>query len=179
MEQATQTNDKVAKLGQVAKLNDAAQKAFETFGQRQRFRSNTNLKRFQRELELKYKTAVDDKQLLETFKGLEDAGMGSLIIGRKSQNTRFAWQYSLRDVAKLAKGEISANEVTKIPSRPVKHRIKRANAVAVSQPIPEPVQQASATEVIIIKNGDVKRLNLTPDKIQMFQDMVSVFEKGA
>lgn len=183
MEQTTQL---VTKVGHISQLNDAAQKAFKTFEERQRFRSNTNLSRFHRELEKKYQVKVDDKALLEMFKALEGAGMGSLIIGRKSSNTRFQWQYSLRDVAKLAKGEIVASEAQKINGKAVRTVKRIVPTYRKPEVAPAPVAAAAPvavseglSEFIIIQNGDLKRFSLPADKVQIFKDLLNVFSHGA
>jgi hypothetical protein len=139
----------VTNINQVATLNEAAVAAFNTFAERQRFRSNTNLVRFHRELEEKH-GKVDEGQLLEVFKALEQAGAGSLILNRKPYKTRFAWNYSLRDVAKLAKGEIKPDELTK-----VKKPTKKVGRPAKAKPAPV-AKEEETIEVIPVFPDDVK-----------------------
>ncbi len=157
-------------LAKVATLNDAAVAAFETFSGRQRFRSNTNLRRFHRELEDKY-GKIDEKQLIETFKSLQDAGMGSLIVGRNKSKTRFAWNYSLRDVAKLAKGEVNPDEVVKI-TKPVRRYIR---PTPIQQPqTPAPIAQSDNETEVMVVNGDGKlhKYAVAPEKMGAFKALL-------
>lgn len=154
-------------LEQIPTLNDAAVAAFDVFSKRRRFRSNTNLSRFHRELELKYGT-IDENQLLETFKALENAGMGSLIMSRKKDRTRFAWNYSLKDVARMSKGEISKNEAYKI-SKP-----QRRLVVPKVQPrMVKPEPKVETVDVLVIDNGRAEKYSIPVDRIDIFKTFVN------
>lgn len=167
-------------LSKVANLNDAAVATFDVFAKRQRFRSNTNLSRFHRELEDKYGT-INEDELLQTFKGLEQAGMGSLIVGRKKTKTRFIWNYSLRDVAKLAKGEVTADDLHKIPRAKPARIIRRSAAPqpVTAAPVPAPIEQASPVlEVILLDGqGNAEKFVIPANRQDAFKMILSSLTK--
>lgn len=88
-------------LNQLKTLNDAAIATFKELSARQRYRKDTNLRRFRKALSEKHGN-IDLHQLEEVFKHMEELGLGSLVIGRDDKPTRFVWKYNLKDVAKAA-----------------------------------------------------------------------------
>lgn len=170
------------KVTKASQMNDAAVAAFDTFNARKRFRSNTNLVRFHRELEEKYGKPIQEKQLEDMFKALEQAGMGSLIVSRNKNNTRFAWNYSLRDVAKASKGGVKPEELQKVVIKAKPKIIRRGRAKAPEAPITasEPAEAPKVQEVLdvlVIRHGVVQTLQLSPEKGQLFDDMIKLFSK--
>lgn len=98
-------------LKELMTINDAAVATFEELKNRQRYRKETNLRRFRRTLIEKY-GKIDHEQLEDVFKRMESLGMGSLVIGRDDKPTRFVWKYSLREVAKAAEaGRMPKKEI--------------------------------------------------------------------
>ncbi len=172
-------------VAKVAKMNDAAIAAFDTFGKRKRFRSNTNLLRFHAELEEKYgKIKVSD--LETTFKKLQDAGFGSLIVGRKDTDTRFAWNYSLKDVAKLAQGKIKPEEVQRVVNPKSKKPIApvlTSESVEVPAPVKEetyaPTWSGKALEtdselIIIDGNGQAQKFQVNAQVKSLIESLISL-----
>ncbi len=165
-------------VAKVSKLNDAAIAAFDTFSKRKRFRSNTNLLRFHAELEEKY-GKIKESELITTFKKLQEAGLGSLIVGRKPSDTRFAWNYSLRDVAKLAKGEIKAEEVHKVmrpkPKRPISPMVTPVKEEAVDNTPVFPPLLGDSNEVIIIDgNGRAHKYQVNAQVKSLLESIISL-----
>lgn len=89
------------KLQQIASENETAKAVFSTWAQRRRFRRETNLPRFEASL-LQDGHKIVRQDFLQLFKRLEDAGIGSIIVGRHGKPNRFVWNYNLKDVAKNA-----------------------------------------------------------------------------
>lgn len=163
---------KIAPLSQIANINDAAVATFETLAQRRRFRSRTNLMRFQRELEQKFGKPIDEKELLKTFQALDLAGIGSLIIGRNKMTTSFIWNYSLRDVSKAAQGKLDTVHMKRLaPQRLVAQPKTRV----IRRPHVEFKPQVE--EVIVIQNGMARKINVPKEKADVFNQMLDVFNK--
>lgn len=70
-------------------------------GMRERARSTTNLLSVKTQLE-KMREKVSNKDYMNFWRALEEAGAGALILGRRGGQTRFQWNYSLRQIAQLA-----------------------------------------------------------------------------
>lgn len=104
----------------IAESSDTSKAIFEVLKDRKRFRRYTNLSQFNQVLLNKGYKVVED-EYFDTFKALEKAGAGSLIIGRKGNPNRFIWDYNLKDVAKAASGEeVKPQVIKRGPGRPPK-----------------------------------------------------------
>lgn len=104
----------------IAESSDTSKAIFDVLKDRKRFRRYTNLSQFNQVLLNKGYKVVED-EYFDTFKALEKAGAGSLIIGRKGNPNRFIWDYNLKDVAKAASGEeVKAQVIKRGPGRPPK-----------------------------------------------------------
>lgn len=91
-------------LKNVAGLNHTSKVIFDTLSKRLRFRRQTNLTNFHNHLINTGEKIIED-EFLDTFKGLQILGVGSLIFGRNGKPNRFKWNYNLKDVAKAAKSD--------------------------------------------------------------------------
>lgn len=106
---------------QADKINDtmeshAAKTIFKVFGKRQRFRRHTNLDLFFKVIQQEDPT-INEREFLSVFKGLQDQGAGSLVIGRKDNPTRFVWNYNLKEVANVAKRGRGLQGLDPLPKR--------------------------------------------------------------
>ncbi len=87
-------------------------------GERTRFRRKTDLSRLYRSMSDK----VPRQDFYAVFKKLAQNGAGSLIIGRRNNPDRFAWNYNLKEVAaRAAKGQ----DIQSLPELPPKARTRR------------------------------------------------------
>lgn len=156
-------------LKQVAQLNDASVALFTEFAERKRFRRNVNLKRLRRELSQKFGD-INSQQLLETFKQMQNLGLGSIIYGRGGKSTQFLWNFDLKDVAKAAKGEIKAADL--VPLRPLiqKRRKYQNRAPKSTQVVP-----TTNFEVLLVPIGsnEIKRFIIPSEHQKMFVTFLS------
>lgn len=90
-----------SKIKSVANSSVTSKAIFNALSERERYRDQLDLRKFKNDLMNKGEKIVQD-EYLETFKMLEDLGVGSLIIGRKGKPNRFKWNYNLKDVAKAS-----------------------------------------------------------------------------
>ena len=81
------------------------QSILKTMSTRQRARATTDLSRLFKSVKaLDSKMTYDD--FLSAFKQLQATGAGRLIIGRRNNSDRFAWNYNMREAASaLAAGK--------------------------------------------------------------------------
>lgn len=87
----------------VSNQSDTSRLIFKELGNRQRFRSSTDLRQFRNNLLASGMKIVQD-DFTKTFKDLEKLGAGSLITGRRGNASRFIWNYNLKSLAKAAAG---------------------------------------------------------------------------
>lgn len=172
------THQELAKLAQKSK---AAQAIFKDMSDRERFRREYNLKRLFKELQEKTKATLDEREFLQTFKDLEAAGLGSIVLGRGKTADRWIWSYNLKDVARCAKGEIEPNEIGELPDSDVPLK-KVRTIVAPSASHGETLEAGgSALDIIIIRpysgSDDVQRIRIGPDKEKLFLQLLDVILK--
>lgn len=133
---------------QVKNVTDANATATATMivlGFRERARSVTNLGRIKAQL-LEMKENVVDKDYFQFWRGLEEAGAGSIILGRRGKQTRFQWNYSLKDVARGAI-EGHEEEIKKIAGKKLKTEVPKKK---LGRPfkIAEPSKTVPAQEML-------------------------------
>lgn len=104
---------------------------------RQRARNESNVTTTRDQL-IRMGEKVVDEDYEKFWKSLEEAGIGSFIVGRRGNPDRFKWNYSLKNVARLAiEGkEEQIKELSKLkeaskPKAPVKRRRKSKPALAL------------------------------------------------
>jgi hypothetical protein len=103
----------------VAHSSPTAEGMFLDLNDRQRFRATTNLNHYRKQLIRKGIKFVEE-DFLNTFKKLEQLGVGALSYGRKGNPDIFKWYYSLKDIAKMGvEGkELNPKEIDlKVPSK--------------------------------------------------------------
>lgn len=89
------------KIKTIANSSPTSKVVFNALSERERYRDQLDLRKFKNDLMNKGEKIVQD-EYIETFKMLEQLGVGSLIIGRKGKPNRFKWNYNLKDVAKAS-----------------------------------------------------------------------------
>lgn len=85
------------KIMNIATATETAKNVFTAFGERQRFRQETDLRALKASLLKDGKKVVDD-EFNALFKKLQDSGVGSIIVGRGGKSNRFKWHYNLREL---------------------------------------------------------------------------------
>lgn len=95
------------KLQKLVEENKAVKTVMETLSKRQRYRTKTDLYQFRDQVKRFTGTDLEKEELLNSFKELQDAGVGKLIYKRKRDGSsnnrpRFEWRYSLKDVARAS-----------------------------------------------------------------------------
>lgn len=90
---------KLAEIRSIAQDSEGSQTIFDSLAERKRTRKITDLRQLQYKL-LDEGAKLTKEDVMRTFQALEDAGVGSIIIGRKGKPTRFKWNYSIKRVAK-------------------------------------------------------------------------------
>jgi hypothetical protein len=177
-------------LQEVAHMSRAAETIFSDFANRERFRDETNLNRLPKLLNL------DPDETMEVFKALQELGMGSIVIGRRKNPTRFVWHYNLKDVANAAAGGISVDQINPLFNQTGK-RIKRpATAQAEAKPRSEPTKPVASpeqvskvfesvetqfdTEIIISRpgSGRIQKFKISPDKERLLLELLNAFTNG-
>ena len=108
------------KVKEIAHANPTATATMLALGFRKRSRSETNLTRVRQQL-ITMKENVVDKDYFDFWRELERAKIGSIVLGRRGKQTRFRWNYSLQDVAKVAVGESSEIKPKRGRGRPRKN----------------------------------------------------------
>lgn len=98
MEHVSLNSDKVK---QATNSSSTATTTMVLLAIRQRARNFTSMGKIKNQL-LQMGETVVDKDYKTFWKDLENAGAGSIILGRRGRETRFEWSYSLKDVAKIA-----------------------------------------------------------------------------
>lgn len=119
-----------AKLKQIVNSSDTATRTMLLLGLRERSRASTTLSSLKAEL-VEMGEKVDDRDFIAFWKGLEQSGVGSIILGRRGGKTRFQWNYSLRQVAKASIDEAQAplKQIKPHPLALIKPHIDKANTV--------------------------------------------------
>lgn len=87
------------KLIELAGSNSTSQAIFKELGTRQRSREKLSLRKLRYDLLTKGQQVIEH-DFLNTFKAMQDMGIGTIINGRLGNPTRFLWNYKVVDVAK-------------------------------------------------------------------------------
>lgn len=144
-----------ASLQQVANSSVTSKAIFNALSERERYRDELNLRKFKRDLTKKGEKIVAD-EYLETFKMLQDLGVGALVIGRRGKPNRFIWDYDLKAVAKNGVGK-SSEPIKHLHAEPLKvkrgpGRPRKVN-VMVSTPSIKATSPQSISITINLKPG--------------------------
>lgn len=88
-------------LKEIAHANPTAEAITLALAVRKRFRHVSNLRGMKNSL-LKRNEKVVDEDYMRYWKQLEEAGVGSVVHGRKGNPDRFEWNFNLKTVAEAA-----------------------------------------------------------------------------
>jgi hypothetical protein len=153
----------ISKLRKIAHESDESEAIFECLKNRDRTRKVTDLR------QLQYKLLDDGAKLtkegvMRVFQQLQDEGIGSLIIGRKGNPTRFKWNYSIKKIGKigLSRKKVKTQEYQNDSNSSVTDIRQQINQV-----IPSHVRQAT-------KDNKIKAYMITD--IQLRNDVVAKLE---
>lgn len=89
------------KVKEITNASRTATVAMIALGLRKRSLSYTNLSAIKNQL-LEMNEKIANRDYMDFWRGLEDAGAGSIILGRRGKQTRFEWNYSLKQIAQFA-----------------------------------------------------------------------------
>lgn len=85
----------------IASETPTAANVFNNLAGRKRHRQETDIGRYRMAL-IREGVKIADGDYMNVWKKLQEAGAGTLIIGRHGNPDRFKWNYSVKDVGKLA-----------------------------------------------------------------------------
>lgn len=129
-------------LAVVANSTPASKTIFKALSGLQRARRRTDLGRLYRMVHHMDNT-VTEKDFLDIFKSLQDAKVGSLIIGRKNNPNRFAWRYNLKDIAARLQGVKETGPLALLPEVKAKRRKKQNQEIIPINTISKSLEGAS------------------------------------
>lgn len=123
-----------AKLKQVGHASHTAEVTITALALRERLRHFSDITRTRNQL-IRQGERVVDEDYMAFWKGLQDAGVGTIIFGRKGKPDRFQWHYSMKKVAQAAlEGTNEVAEKIAGPSRNLKKKKAIAKLVKSSKP---------------------------------------------
>lgn len=158
----------------IAKETPTSAAIFKLLSKRERHRGVQDLRRLYNEM-LAQGTKVNQDEFMATFKRLDKAGIGSLIIGRGRNPSRFKWNYNLRILAENAlKGKgLDEVPITNKRSLAAKARYEKDMAELSQQPTDvstayvnqEPESVSNAPESSPVSEGQlpVAKVEASPD----------------
>ena len=138
-------------LKRISNANPTAEVVTYVLAMRQRIRAFSDLRRLKISL-IRSKERIVESDYQQYWKDLEQAGFGSIVRGRNGNSDRFAWHYSLKEVAKAAI-EGKPTEARKINSNVLKTKRKRG-------------RHRKNIEMVSISVDDLNTLRNLLDKLQ-------------
>lgn len=90
-----------AKLKRIGQASHTAEVTMTDLAMRERLRHFSDIVRTKNKL-VRSGEKIVDSDYMAFWKGLQDAGVGSIVYGRRGKPDRFEWHYSLKQVAKAA-----------------------------------------------------------------------------
>lgn len=132
-----------SKVKEVANASQTATATMITLGFRQRAHLHTNLSAVKSEL-VKMGEHPNERDFMDFWKGMEQSGAGSLILGRRGKQTRFEWNYSLREIAQIAiEGREAELKLFKTKAKALVEAtlgpIAKAKAIPLAKPVAIPM----------------------------------------
>lgn len=82
------------------------------------FDSRTNSARETKARVASAQTNCDYGEIIELFKELADIGVGQYVVGRKGAETRIVWEYDVKGLSRIAKGDVQ--ELIGVPAGAIK-----------------------------------------------------------
>lgn len=135
-------------VSQIAQSTPVAKEVFTALSERQRPRQRTDLNRLYIQVTEKNPN-MSERDFLDVFKRLQTANVGTLIIGRKNNPNRFAWNYNLKQLASAALGDGDMEQVEQYERKSKRGRPKGSKNKKHSTPV---VKQLAENIVPITKN---------------------------
>lgn len=108
-------------IEQVANSSEVSKAIFKALADKQRARRKTDLTNLFKTVRKEH-AEISEKDFLLIFKQLQEAKVGSLVIGRKNNHNRFVWSYNLKDVANRGLNKTSTEKPTQLPAPEKKKR---------------------------------------------------------
>lgn len=127
------------KLKKITNASHTATVAMVMLGFKQRAHSFTNLASFKSKLAAAGEKVID-RDYMDFWRGLESAHVGSVVLGRRGKQTRFEWDYSLRQIARIAI-EGKDDVVEKLSAKQPRKRIVAGEMTTYNLPV-EPTAKA-------------------------------------
>lgn len=145
-------------LSTLSTLNPAAIAVFNELASRERFRKETNIKVFFKELKRDGNSLLNYDDVASVFENLQKLNLGSIIAGRNGKAERFIWGYNLKDVVRAAKGELPLNEMEVLMplSKLKKSSFKKINS---NEPVRHVTTTSKGQMEIITVNPKTKEIN--------------------
>jgi hypothetical protein len=97
----TQTILDGSKLKAISHASHTAEVTMTALAMRERLRNFSDITRTRNQL-IREGEKIVDADYMAFWKGLQDAGVGVIVYGRKGKPDRFDWHYSMKKVAKAA-----------------------------------------------------------------------------
>lgn len=115
------------KIRNVSHLSHTAEVVITYLSQRERLRAFSDITRTRNAL-IRMGEKIVDSDYLAFWKGLQDAGVGVIVLGKNKKAERFEWHYSMKKVASAAlEGKDIVASPLSIPNEP--KTIKRVSPV--------------------------------------------------
>lgn len=155
----------------IAESTLTSQTVFGVLAKRERYRKETNLTKLHNQL-MNQGFSIVEEDYINTFRSLEEKGAGVLIFGRKGKPNRFKWNYNLKGVAKMAKGEeTDIQSIKKGPGRP------QGSTNIMKRPVGRPRKEVTPQSTIklileIPSNGLTKELSELLSRVNEFKKAV-------
>lgn len=127
------------KLKKITNASHTATVAMVMLGFKQRAHSFTNLASFKSKLAAAGEKVID-RDYMDFWRGLEQAHVGSVVLGRRGKQTRFEWDYSLRQIARIAI-EGKDDVIEKLSAKQPRKRIVAGEMTTYNLPV-EPTPKA-------------------------------------
>lgn len=174
------------KVAAVFNANPTAKEVGKALGRRERDRSVTNLNWFKYDLlSGPGQPSIAMNDFITVFSELEKLGVGSLIRGRKQKNgtvtpPRFNWNYSIKDIARAAAGQIDKTEVKKVEA-PKAKTIRTEAKSEVTAPVTANKVTGTPREMVLNGPGLSLKIDLSkdlsPETLTALVDLVKGLDK--
>jgi hypothetical protein len=139
------------KLQQIANASHSATVAITALALRERLRHFSDINRTKTQL-IREGEKIVDSDYMKMWKDLQEAGVGSIVYGRKGKPDRFEWHYSLKKVAKSAL-EGTNEEVHKlVPEKKSAKQAKPTKVIRRKLSVEEKSQRANQSDAMNIGN---------------------------
>lgn len=176
-----------SKLKAIAHSTPTAEITVTSLALRERLRHSSDIQRTKSQL-IRDGEKIVDADYMKLWKDLQDAGIGSIIYGRKGRPDRFEWHYSLKSVAKAALegtneqvsklAGVRANVQRKKPVKVIRRPQKVVAPVAAkptpkAMPVAAPVLKSSKLAYIPLRNDFNVEISVPSDLTKAEAEVLS------